>query len=315
MTDIVSTAPVRLGTRRSQLALWQANWVAGRLRHRWPGLEIERVEIVTEGDRILDRPLSEVGGKGLFVNGIEDRLLAGTVDFAVHSMKDLPSAVPDRLALVATPKRADPRDALVGPAGTTLPTLEPGTRVGTSSLRRTALVRRINPSVEVISIRGNVPTRLRAIEQGVCDAVILAAAGLDRLGLGATITERLDPELFCPAAAQGILAIECRADDTRMRALLEPLDDPNTAVVASTERAFLARLEGGCQVPMGCHAVLEADEIRAQGFVADPAGRPLLFVRDRALRSDARALGTSLAERLIDLGADEILSRLADGQP
>src|SRR5690606_39063575 len=203
---------LRLGTRASALALWQANYVRDALLARHEGLAIELVEITTEGDRILDRPLNQVGGKGLFVNAIEDQLLAGSIDFAVHSMKDLPGREPEGLAIVCTPPRADARDVLVGPPGSRLASLPAGARLGTSSLRRAALARRINPGLEIVSIRGNVPTRVAKIADGTVDAVLLAAAGLDRLGLAEAIAERLDPEQFCPAACQGILAIEARRD-------------------------------------------------------------------------------------------------------
>ena len=309
--------PLKLGTRRSALALWQANHVRDRLRAHWgDDLQIELVEIVTQGDRILDRPLSEVGGKGLFVNGIEEQLADGRVDFAVHSMKDLPSALGAGLSLVATPEREDPRDVLVGPPGATLATLPDGARVGTSSLRRGALARRTNGRIEVVPVRGNVPTRIDKTRDGTVDAVILAAAGIVRLGRAEEITEYLDPEDFLPAAAQGILALEARDDDVVVRDVLAALDHAETATVAATERAFLARLDGGCQVPMACHAVLDADgTIQARAAILDPVGAPAYFVRDRAARSEAIALGTRLAESLLELGAGAVIDELAGRTP
>lgn len=305
------TRVLRLGTRASALALWQANYVRDRLLDRHPRLAVELVEITTEGDRILDRPLNQVGGKGLFVNAIEDQLLAGAIDLAVHSMKDLPGHEPEGLAIVCTPPRADPRDVLVGPAGSQLASLPAGTRLGTSSLRRAALAKRINPGLELVSIRGNVTTRIGKISEGTVDAVLLAAAGLERLGLAEQIAEYLDPEQFCPAACQGILAIETRSDDAEVIELLAPLTHADTAIVAAAERAFLQRLEGGCQVPMACHAQLIGAELRVRALVVDPSGEPLFEARASGAPDEAAKLGCELAETLLRAGAAEILERLA----
>jgi hydroxymethylbilane synthase len=305
---------LKLGTRKSELALWQAHHIRDTLLAHWgESLEIELVKIVTEGDRILDRPLAEVGGKGLFVNGIEERLLTGEIDFAVHSMKDLPSEVPAGLAIVATPERADPRDALVGPKGQLLASLSAGTRIGTSSLRRSALLKRINPGLEVVSIRGNVPTRIRKIDDGVCDAVILAASGLDRLERGGVITERLDPETFVPAAAQGILAIEARSQDASTLEFLAILDHERTHQCARAERAFLARLEGGCQVPMGCFAQLDesGERLRVHGMLGDPSGRPYYEAREEGPVAEAEQLGRLVADALLELGGGAIIAALS----
>jgi hydroxymethylbilane synthase len=310
--DPPASKPVRLrlGTRASALALWQANHVRDRLLARWgAAIEIELVEITTEGDRILDRPLNEVGGKGLFVNGIEDLLLDRSIDFAVHSMKDLPGHSPDGLAIVCTPERADARDVLVGPPGSTLASLPAGTRVGTSSLRRAALAKRINPGIVIVGIRGNVPTRIAKIADGVCDVVLLAAAGLERLGLAQHVAEYIDPETFCPAACQGILAIEARADDRRMHELLAPLEHADTATLAAAEREFLARLEGGCQVPMACHARLDAGVLHVRGLVVGVGGEPLFEAREVGDPSAAAQLGRTVAERLLAMGAGEVLAR------
>jgi hydroxymethylbilane synthase len=308
--------PLRLGTRRSQLALWQAHHVRDRLRARWgDALQIELVEIVTEGDRILDRALSQVGGKGLFVNAIEDELLAGRIDFAVHSMKDLPAFLPGPLTITCTPEREDPRDALCGPVGCTLAALPAGARLGTASLRRTAFARRMNRGLAVELLRGNVPTRLAKVTSGALDAVLLAAAGLRRLGLHEHVTEYLDPEAFCPAACQGILALECRADDAEVRAVLDPLNHALTAIAAQAERAFLSRLEGGCQVPMACHARIDGEgddaALHVHGVVVDPSGEPFLTARLRGPLSDAATLGTTVAERLLAAGAATILADVA----
>lgn len=306
-----TTRTLRLGTRASALALWQANYVRDTLLAKHPGLSVELVEITTEGDRILDRPLNEVGGKGLFVNAIEDQLLAGTIDFAVHSMKDLPGHTPQGLALVCTPAREDARDALVGPPGSQLASLPPGTRLGTSSLRRSALAKRLNPALELVPIRGNVPTRLSKIADGTVDVLLLAAAGLERLGLTEGIAERLDVEQFCPAACQGILAIEAREDDVELANLLAALEHRPTAIVAAAERAFLQRLEGGCQVPMACHAVLDGDVVRVRGLVVDPAGDPLYEARTSGPPANAAKLGRELAETLLERGAGPIIEGLA----
>lgn len=310
-------SPVRLGTRRSKLALWQANYVKDALRRHWGSeLRIELVEIVTKGDQILDRPLNEVGGKGLFVNGIEERLAAGDVDLAVHSMKDLPSALAEGMVITCTPQRADPRDALVSKSGADLEALPPGTRLGTSSLRRGALASRINDGLEIVPIRGNVPTRLAKVDDGEVDAVLLAAAGLDRLGLGDRITEHLAVDRFCPAACQGILALECRGDDERIQSLCAPLDHDQTERAAAAERAFLARLEGGCQVPMGAHArLIDEATLSIEGMVAAPSGRPYLFAKREGPAGEAAVLGRQVAETLLSLGADRVIAELASSAP
>ena len=310
--------PIKIGTRGSELALWQAHHVRDELRRHWgEQLVVELVLISTEGDRILDRPLNQIGGKGLFVNAIEEQLVSGAVDLAVHSMKDLPGHLAPGLAVVCTPPREDPRDALVlGPTlrarlgkGATLADLPPGTVLGTTSLRRTALARRQNPGLEVRSLRGNVPTRLRKLAAGEYDAILLATAGLVRLGLAEEIDARLDPESFCPAACQGILALECREGDVNVRRLVAPLGDADAAVMAAAERAFLARLDGGCQVPMGCHATLQADDrLHLRGVVADPAGRPVFTGTREGPRGEAAQIGRGLAELLLQLGADEVLA-------
>lgn len=318
--------PLRIGTRGSELALWQAHHIRDRLRGHWgERLVIELVLITTEGDRIQDRPLNQIGGKGLFVNAIEEQLVSGAVDLAVHSMKDLPGRLATGLAVVCTPRREDPRDALVlAPAlrvklqrekergELSLATLPAGTRVGTTSLRRAALARRQNPSLEIRQLRGNVPTRLRKVQSGEeYDAILLAAAGLTRLGLAAEIDAALDPESFCPAACQGILALECRQDDERVRALVTPLGDADATTMAAAERAFLSRLDGGCQVPMGCHATLGGGELLVRGVIADPAGRPVFSATRSGKPEDAAMLGRDLAELLLRLGADQVLDALA----
>jgi hydroxymethylbilane synthase len=305
--------PVRLGTRKSELALWQANYVKDALEKRWGRqLTVELVKISTRGDEILDRPLYEVGGKGLFVKGLEDKLLAGEIDLAVHSMKDLPGHLPEGLVIACTPVREDPRDVLVGPPGANqeikIAKLPPGTRVGTGSLRRKALIARLNSGIDVIPIRGNVQTRMEKIVQGEVDYVVLANAGLRRLGLEERIVEVFETERFCPAACQGILALETRVDDVRMRELLLPLNDAATASAAAAERSFLVRLEGGCQVPMACHAALRAEDVLSvNGLVSDPSGRPCFMATKVGAPSKAEQLGLELAETLLRLGASRVL--------
>lgn len=303
---------VRIATRGSELALWQANHVRDRLCAAHAGLEVELCIVTTEGDRIQDRPLHEIGGKGLFVKGIEERLLAGEAELAVHSMKDLPAAMVDALVVAATPERVDPRDALIGPAGVALADLPAGTRVGTGSLRRAALVAREHPGVVVAPLRGNVPTRLAKVERGELDAVILAAAGLVRLGLADRITEWIAPDRFCPAPTQGILALQCRADDDETRRLLAVLDHGPTATRATAERAFLRYLEAGCTVPMGCFAELQADgSLSVSGLVIGSGGRPYFAATKHGPVADAARLGADVAQTLLDMGAGAVLDAAA----
>ncbi len=304
-------SPVRIGTRGSDLALWQSEHVQQLLqRHHGRKLRVELQVITTKGDTIQDRPLHEVGGKGLFVKEIEHQLQQGAVDLAVHSMKDLPAFSPEGLEIACTPAREDPRDAVVARAGAgpvVLARLPRGTRVGTGSLRRGAFVRRINPDVEVVPIRGNVPTRIAKVDAGEIDVVVLAAAGLRRLGLQDRISELLDVERFCPAPAQGILALQCRADDRRMKALLAPLRDPAAWICATAERAFLQRLGAGCTTPVACHAELRApDVLTLCGVIVDPRGRPCFTASKTSHPRDAAGLGLRLADTLLGLGAARI---------
>ncbi len=263
---------LRVGTRGSTLARTQTDWVVGRLRDRWPGLEVEVHVIRTRGDAIQDRPLAEVGGKGLFVKEIEDALLAGRVDLAVHSAKDVPAELPAGLTLLACPPREDPRDVLVARDGLALEELPPGARVGTSSLRRQSLLRRARPDLVVVPLRGNVDTRLRKVAAGELDAVVLAAAGLARLGLLGRVTQYLEPRTFIPAVAQGILALEGRAADGGTARLALGVHDGETALALTAERAFLERVAGGCQVPMGAHCRREGERLVLDAFLASPDG-------------------------------------------
>ena len=302
---------MRIGTRGSALALWQANHIRDCIRKSWGSeCQVELVTITTEGDRVQDRALYEIGGKGLFVKAIEAELVAGTIDIAVHSMKDMPSRLPAGLVIAATPEREDPRDALVGAAGAgdTLATLPTGARVGTGSLRRTALVRRLRPDLVVVPLRGNVPTRVEKVDRGDVDAVVLACAGLRRLDLAARISEALDAARFLPAPCQGVLALQCRSDDARTLEMLAPLDHAETRRQAAAERSFLVRLDADCHVPVACHARLDdAGGMEIEGMVIDPSSRPCFVARCSGPVSQAETLGVEVAERVLALGAAKVL--------
>ena len=294
-----------IGSRGSQLALWQAHWVKDRLGEL--GHEC-RIEIIrTTGDRIQDVPLAKVGTKGLFTKEIEEALLAGTIDLAVHSLKDLPTVLPAGLALAAIPEREDVRDALVG---RTLNGLEPGARVGTSSLRRAAQLRALRPDLRVETIRGNVDTRLRKLSEGQYDAIVLAAAGLRRLGLAARIAELLEPDVMCPAVGQGALAIETRADGGEGQRACERLNHGPTQVAVTAERAVLEALGGGCQVPIGAHAVLEGGAMHLRGVVISPDGTRLVRRERGGDSAGAYDVGRALAGELLAAGGREILDEV-----
>jgi len=306
---------LRIGTRKSPLALWQAEHVKARLEEAHEGLRVELHKVVTQGDKILDVPLSQVGGKALFVKEIEEQLLSGTIDLAVHSMKDVPTLLPEGLGLVVTTERADPRDAFVArdPGATpTLASLPPKARVGTSSLRRSVQLLAARPDLEIVSIRGNVGTRLGKLEADDLHAEILACAGLDRLGSGDRITERISTETMLPAIGQAALGLEARLDDSDTRALVACLHHPETHDRVAAERAFLTRLEGSCQVPIGGYAILEGAELVMHTLVGSLDGRQILRVEGRRARTEARALGVQLAEEQLAAGADEILSAIFD---
>lgn len=298
---------LKLGTRRSALALWQANHIADRLTKTHPGLRVELVKIVTQGDRRTDVPLSQVGGKGLFVKEIEDALLRKEIDLAVHSLKDVPAVLPEGLVLSCIPSREDPRDALVGRDGRKLKDLAHGGVVGTSSLRRIAQLRAARPDLQIVAIRGNVDTRIRRLESGDFDAIVLAYAGLKRLGLNDKVTEIIDPAAMLPAVGQGALAIETRENDDATRALLAPLHDPATADCVAAERGFLIEAEGSCQIPLAAHAVLENDTVRVTALFAAPSGEKTVRGADSGPRTDAAMIGRRLAQRLLGDGGREIL--------
>jgi hydroxymethylbilane synthase len=301
---------VRIGTRGSHLALWQAGWVADRLRRAHPGLEVELVEIKTQGDREKNSPLAAIGGMGLFTKEIQRALADGTVDVAVHSLKDLPTQGPAGLILGAVPPREEAADALIAPAHRTLDALPPGARVGTGSLRRRAQVLSLRPDLDVVSIRGNVETRLNQALDGRLDAVLLAEAGLRRLGLDRHVTQRLGPPRFLPAVGQGALGIECRADDQDTRARLAPLDDPETHRAVRAERRVLAELEGGCVIPMAAWARDTAAGLTLDAVVFDPDGRQRVATTATGPRDDPEGLGRRVAQALRDLGAEQLLRRV-----
>jgi hydroxymethylbilane synthase len=306
---VTSAARIRLGTRASRLAMAQAGWVADALRRHDPALEVELVPMTTSGDRRADVRLAEVGGKGLFLKEIEDALLAGGVDFAVHSMKDVPAALPPGLVLAAVPAREDPRDVLVGTGGTGLAGLAAGARVGTASVRRLVQLKARRPDVEVVAVRGNVETRLRRLAEGAIDALVLAAAGLARLGLVDVDAMPLAPEEFLPAVGQGALALECRSDDAIMRRRLAALSDARAETAVTAERAFLVGIGGDCDTPLAAHARVRGGTVELSAMVADRAGAERLDERGEAPVADAAALGRRLAERLLARGAARLLGR------
>jgi hydroxymethylbilane synthase len=311
------TLRLRIATRKSQLALWQAEHVSALLRAAHPGLEIELVPLLTQGDRIQDRTLAAIGGKGLFIKELEVALEDLRADIAVHSMKDVPADLPRGLIIGAVLKRADPRDALVSASGITrLEDLPHQAVVGTSSLRRQAQIRALRPDLNIESLRGNVDTRLRKLDAGQetggkrMDAIVLACAGLIRLGLESRITARLDPQICLPAVTQGVIGIECRQSDSSTVEFLRALEDPATRKVMDAERAYASRLGGSCQSPIAAYAELEADRITMHGLVAEPDGSRLLKDTVSGSADNPAALGRQLAERILAAGAGPLLERL-----
>ena len=305
------TKELRIATRKSQLALWQAEHVAALLREAHPGLQIELVPLLTQGDRIQDRSLAAIGGKGLFIKELEVAIEDLRADIAVHSMKDVPADLPHGLTIGAVLKRADPRDALATTSGIArLEDLPRGAIVGTSSLRRQAQLCALRPDLSIQSLRGNVDTRIRKLDAGGMDAIVLACAGLDRLGLESRITARLDPKVCLPAVTQGVIGIECRSNDVHTAGLLQALEDAATRKVMDAERAFAARLGGSCQSPIAAYAELDADRITLRGLVAEPDGSRLLRDTESGSAGNPAALGRQLAERMLAAGAGPLLERL-----
>lgn len=299
------TRTVRIASRRSALAMTQTNWVASLLQDANPGLQIEIVPVVTKGDKILDVTLSKVGGKGLFVSEIEQCLQNREADLAVHSLKDVPALLADGLHLSAIPKREDARDALISATGRALADLPEGAVIGTSSLRRAAQLQAYRPDLKITSIRGNIDTRLRKLREDGLDAIVLAAAGLHRMGWAERITEYLPPTVCLPAIGQGILGIESRADDDEISALLAVIHDNQTAKLAVAERVLLAELNGGCQVPIAGYGELRDGNVWLRGLVASPDGQTVL--RFEGTNPDPKSAGRAVAQGLRQQGADRLL--------
>ncbi len=298
---------LRIGTRGSKLALAQSRWVKARIEGEHPRLQVELVRIRTTGDKILDSPLSKIGGKGLFVKEIEDALLENRVDLAVHSMKDVPVELPGDLAISIFPEREDPCDALISKGNQTLDRLPHCANVGTSSLRRKAQILYLRPDLDLVPLRGNVDTRLSKLESGDLQAVILAASGLMRLGLASRISERLSLRRLIPAVGQGALGLEVRRDDTKTTGLLGFLNHGPTEIVIRAERAFLKEMEGGCQVPIAAFGQLKGEKLHLEGMVADLDGTRLLRYEVAGEKDEPEMTGIRLASRLLDSGGREIL--------
>ena len=296
---------IRIGSRGSQLALWQGHHIADLLRAQ--GYEVAIATITTTGDRLQGVPFAHVGSKGMFTKEVEEALLAGTIDLAVHSLKDLPTELDARFVLGAVTERVDPRDVFVSTKFANMDALPAGARVGTSSLRRQSQLRARWPRLEYAEFRGNVDTRLRKLSDGQVDAAVLAAAGLDRLGRAEWVRERFSEDVLCPAPGQGALAIECRAADDRTRAVLATLDHAESRFAVTAERVALAALGGGCQVPIGAYCRRDGDVYRISGCVSSPDGATVLRAEERGV--DAQALGAALADLLLRQGALQLLAQ------
>jgi hydroxymethylbilane synthase len=305
-----------IGTRGSKLALWQAEWVKSEIRRLHPGMEVTLNKIKTTGDKILDVPLAKVGGKGLFVKEIEEALLSGAADLAVHSMKDVPTDFPEGLHLPVICKREDPRDAFIARIKDSKFTIQnfeslpKGASVGTSSLRRSCQLLSRRPDLKIEQLRGNLDTRLRKLDEGQFTAIILAAAGVKRLGWADRITEIISPEISLPAIGQGAIGIECRSDDAFINALVAPMNHPETSICVRAERAFLKKLEGGCQVPIAAHARLVGGKLVMDGLVGSITGDRIIKSHAEGPPDDAEILGISLAEAVLSQGAKEILDEV-----
>ncbi|MGD2112754.1 MAG: hydroxymethylbilane synthase [Gammaproteobacteria bacterium] len=310
----MSTQLLRIATRKSPLALWQAEHVRTRLRALHPGLEVELVTMTTQGDRVLDSPLAKIGGKGLFVKELEMGMLDGEADIAVHSMKDVPAELPEGLMIRTILEREDPRDAFVSNRYADLDALPQGARVGTSSLRRQCQLRALRPDLEILDLRGNVGTRLGRLDAGEYDAIVLACAGLRRLGMEERMTQALADEVMLPAIAQGVIGIECRAHDTAVHELIDGLNHARTAIRTRAERAMNARLAGGCQAPVAGYSEILDGTLELRGLVGRPDGSGVIRGAITGPPEEAEALGRELAEDLLARGADVILQELV-GEP
>ncbi|MFZ7236670.1 hydroxymethylbilane synthase [Avibacterium gallinarum] len=301
---------LKIATRRSPLALWQANYIKDRLTQLYPQLTVELVPMVTKGDVILDTPLAKIGGKGLFVKELENALLNGEADIAVHSMKDVPMQFPAGLGLSVICKREDPRDAFVSNSYRTLDELPEGAVVGTSSLRRQCQLKALRPDLNIQSLRGNVGTRLSKLDNGEYDAIILASAGLIRLGMADRIASFIDTETSLPAAGQGAVGIECRTDDLETQQLLAPLADAETTACVLAERAMNNHLQGGCQVPIAGYAVIRDNQLYLKALVGKTDGSLIIRAENQSAVENSQELGVQVAECLLKQGADEILQAL-----
>jgi hydroxymethylbilane synthase len=306
----MKTPRLKLGTRGSPLALQQSHWIKDQLEAAEPGLRIDLVIIRTTGDRIQDSPLSAIGGKGLFVKEIEEALLDQRVDLAVHSMKDMPGDLPEGLVIGAVPVREDPRDVFISRDGRRLSEVPPGGRIGTSSLRRKSQLLHIRPDLEIIPLRGNLDTRIKKITTQDLAGIVLAAAGLHRMGLKGQISQYLELETSLPAVGQGALALEMRQGDGGMHSLLSRINHEPTALCTLSERAFLSRLQGGCQVPVAGHARIRNDQMFLQGLIAGLDGQKLFKDEIAGPLTDPRTLGIDLAERLLETGGKGILDQI-----
>lgn len=301
---------LKIATRQSPLALWQAEHIRSRLNQLYPDLTVELVKFVTQGDKILDTPLAKIGGKGLFVKELEAALLDGRADLAVHSMKDVPMHLPDGLSLAVICEREDPFDAFVSNQYQHFNELPQGAKVGTSSLRRKCQILQQRPDLEIIDLRGNVGTRLSKLDEGLYDAIILASAGLKRLGLADRIRHSLSTEISLPAVGQGALGLECRSNDSALLKLIEPLQHQETSNCVRAERAFNAYLEGGCQVPIAGYATLRNDQIQIEGRVGSVDGKVILKAQRVGAIEQAEQLGEQLAQDLLAQGAGDLLKAL-----
>jgi len=301
---------VVLGTRGSKLAVQQSQWVQGQLQAMAPHVTVTLRKIQTSGDKIVDVPLAQIGGKGLFVKEIEEALLNGEIDLAVHSMKDVPTELPEGLAILCVPPREDPRDALISRAGRSFKDLPLGARIGTSSLRRQSQLLHARTDLTIAMLRGNLDTRLKKLRAGQFDAIVLAAAGLRRLAWAHEITEYLAPEISLPAIGQGALGIEGRRDDLFIHSLLRGLDHPPSRTAVLAERALLHRLEGGCQVPIAAHATVVGTGVRLEGLVSSVDGKDLIRDIVEGTVEDPESIGIQLAERLLARGGDRILQAI-----
>ncbi len=304
------TRTIKIATRKSELALWQANHVADLLRGRHSGLQVELLPMVTQGDVILDKPLAQIGGKGLFLKELERALLKNEADIAVHSMKDVPVDEVDGLVVDVMLERANPFDALVSRDGRGLDALPPGARVGTSSLRRQCQLRALRPDLEVLDLRGNVNTRVRKLREGQYEAIVLACAGLERLGMDDLVTEVLQPPAWLPAATQGTIGVQRRTDDSGVAEVIAVLNDSDSALCARAERSVAAALQGSCQVPLAVYARLEGDALQLTGMVGMPDGSRLLRAQASGAPADMDTVADEVANELLDQGAAQIIAAL-----